>query len=288
MLCMKDFFKRISATKLEPIFYFMYEVFTRLEYILLDIKWLIGFHKKPGKIDADFVCKNVTFIYKSFERQAMAKSLYKSIQRFYPGVRVVIADDSKKPLNIKGKYVNVIQLPFNSGLSFGLNRALEKVTTPYFVRLDDDMLLTRLTDIEGQLRFLENHREVSIVGFAVLSAPECKPADRCLESYYKKRYRKDMIIPCMTAIDSEHTVVAKSPNIFIARTRDIRQIGWDDNIRMIDHNEFFYRAAGRIVSVVAPKAVIFHRHNPFNREYKEYRSDYLGDLEYIKNKHNLK
>lgn len=285
---MKKFLLKISATKLEPIFRLVYAVFTKLEYILFEIKWSVCSHKKPSQSDVNYVCKNVTFMYKSFERQSMAKSLYKSIQQFYPGARVIIADDSKKPLDIKGDFVDVVQLPFNSGLSCGLNRALEKVTTPYLVRLDDDMLLTRLTDVEGQLRFLENHSEVSLVGFAVLTAPECKSPEKSLGKYYRKSYNKNLIIPRLTMIDNEHIVVEKSTNIFIARTQDIRQIGWDDNIRMIDHNEFFYRAAGQIVSVMAPKAVIFHRHNYFHSEYSKYRRDYLGDLAYIKKKHNFK
>ncbi len=33
----------------------------------------------------------------------------------------------------------------NSGLSYGLNRALEKVKTPYVMRMDDDELLTLKT-----------------------------------------------------------------------------------------------------------------------------------------------
>ena len=49
--------------------------------------------------------------------------------------------------------MKVIQLPFNSGLSYGLNRALEKVKTPYVMRMDDDELLTVKTYLGDQVKF---------------------------------------------------------------------------------------------------------------------------------------
>lgn len=75
--------------------------------------------------------ENVTVIFKSFERQKMAKRLYENLQKYYPGVRVVIADDSRKPLDLQGDSLTIIHLSFNSGLSYGLNQALERVDTPY-------------------------------------------------------------------------------------------------------------------------------------------------------------
>ena len=54
----------------------------------------------------------------------------------------MIADDSRKPLDLQGDSLTIIQLPFNSGLSYGLNQALERVDTPYVMRMDDDELLT--------------------------------------------------------------------------------------------------------------------------------------------------
>ena len=96
----------------------------------------------PDQEEVEFVRENVTVIFKSFERQKMAKRLYENLQKYYPGVRVVIADDSRKPLDLQGDSLTIIQLPFNSGLSYGLNQALERVDTPYVMRMDDDELLT--------------------------------------------------------------------------------------------------------------------------------------------------
>ena len=79
-------------------------------------------------------------------------------------------------------------------------------------------------------------------------------------------------------------MVGKAPNTFVARTDKIKEIGYDDNIRMIDYNEFFYRAAGNIVSVLDKTAFVLHFRNWFDSHYNQYRSDYQRDVAYIREK----
>ena len=62
------------------------------------------------------------------------------------------------PLEIPG--AEIILLPFNSDLSKGLIASLEKVETPYVMRLDDDVLLIPQSQISDQVRFLQKHEEV--------------------------------------------------------------------------------------------------------------------------------
>ena len=145
--------------------------------------------------------ENVTVIFKSFERQKMAKRLYENLQKYYPGVRVVIADDSRKPLDLQGDSLTIIQLPFNSGLSYGLNQALERVDTPYVMRMDDDELLTVRTRLGKQVEFLERYSEIDIVGFCVLTAIRCQNPDEAVSEFTRfsmKDAPKPLLIPHMT------------------------------------------------------------------------------------------
>lgn len=254
------------------------------QYCLLDLWWAIKGYRKPSYEDIRLVSDNVTFIFKSFERQKQAKALYRSIQRFYPGTRVVIADDSSKPLDLTGDGLTVIQMPFNSGLSKGLNMALEKVETPFLVRMDDDELLTRHINIANELRFMENHREVDLVAFPCVSAMKSLSMNSYLKtffSYTMKEAPLPLIIPHGTYIDQRHVVLGKVPNRFLARTEMIKKVGWDDNIRMLDHYDFYFRAAGVLVSAVALDCIVFHNHNFFRPNYNKYRSDWKGDRFYI-------
>lgn len=242
-----------------------------------EVRYLLYRHTTLPTEDQRIVEENVTFIYKSFNRQRKAKHLYHSIRSFFPNARIVIADDSAVPLEIPG--AEIIHMPFNSGLSKGLIAALERVETPYMMRLDDDMLLIRQANIPSLVRYLQKHQEVDLV------AIPCSPSFwKGVHPYLKTDMGKQMIIPTGTEIDG-CIVAGKTPNWFVARTEKIRQVGYDPHIRMIDHHEFFFRAAGQIVSVINPNARLLHDHNPFDRDYMKYRGDTCGDAVYIWQKH---
>lgn len=92
---------------------------------------------------------------------------------------------------------------------------------------------------------------------------------------------KPLLIPHMTRVDGNHFVMGKVPNVYVARTDKIRRIGWDSNIRMMDHQDFFWRASGNLVTTIALGTAVFHYHNPFDRYYQRFRQDVSGDKEYI-------
>ncbi len=293
ILIMKDkikaLVKRLSQTRLEPVFRMFFNILAEIEYAALNFIWKIKGYRRETPGDIRLVCDNVTFMFKSFERQKDAKRLYKNIRHRYPTAKIVIADDSRIPLEINDDCnLSVVHLPFNSGLSKGLNKAIEQVHTPYVMRMDDDERLTAASRIADELKFLINHKNVDLTGFLFTSPPLCHNIDINIPTY--KKYNmgnapKQLIIPHMTVIDKKHIVMGKVPNIWLARTDKVKEIGWDDNIRMIDHHEFFYRCAGNLVCVLSTNSVIWHQHNPFNEYYHQYRRDFRNDGIYIYKKH---
>ena len=207
--------KLVLFGPLSPVVSIIFRIISNLEYKHFNNKWEKQGWKKPDQSEIDLVRENVTIIFKSFERQKMAMRLYRNIQSYYPGVRVIIADDSSKPLDLQGDSLQVIQLPFNSGLSYGLNRALEKVETPYVMRMDDDELLTVKTCLGAQVKFLEMHPEVDLVGFCTLTAIRCMNPDEEVSrftSFSMKGAPKPLLIPHMTQIDGNHFVII--PGLF--------------------------------------------------------------------------
>lgn len=262
----------------------VYEWITVLFYRVCCLAWSIT-SKRESKESRQNVIDNVTFIYKSFERQSMAKRLYYSIQKYYPGVRVIIADDSELPLDFEGP--QIIQLPFNSGLSKGIQAALDRVQTKYTIRMDDDTLITPKTGWGKELEFLQNHPEVDLAAVNQRS-PKLRKPRKLAENYYgfsMKDARKPLIIPHKTRLDDSHIVLGKTPNNFIIETKKYKSIGYDEKIRMIDHHEFFFRAAGNLVSCLNEDAFVFHYHNRFDPHYNFYRSDWKRDAEYIRRKY---
>lgn len=283
----KKILNKLSKTKFVIVLSFLWQFLSWVEYGFLRVKWALTGEKSPGLEETKLLREECTIVFKSFERQKMAKRLYKNIQKYYPGIRVIIADDSEKPLDLQDEYLQVVQLPFNSGLSIGLNRALDKVTTPYVIRMDDDELLTPFTRFEKQLEFLKTHPEVDLVSVFLYHLPICRSLGKLAEEYYNQPMKyapKPLKIPHMTKIDDAYCVLGKTPNTFIVRTDKYKEIGYDNNIRMIDHNEFFFRAAGNMVSVLDMKAFVIHYHNRYDMHYERYRGDILGDKLYIREK----
>ena len=177
------FFQRHFSTICRPI----QSVVAMVEYWSLEVWWTLRGYRKPSAADVSSVADNVTIIFKSFERQKQARALVKSIWKYYPRVRIVIADDSSKPLEIPSQSdddkIKILQMPFNSGLSKGLNLALTEIQTPFMVRLDDDVLFTRRTDLAGELRFLLEHKEVDLVGMPWIDACKAISTKRDIKAY---------------------------------------------------------------------------------------------------------
>lgn len=269
-------YEKIKRTPLRVPLYYLQEGWFLLRYRLF---------RKPkiSGVDRANVEENITFFYKSFNRQRLAKRLYRSIKAYYPKARVVIADDSEEPLRIPdmAERDTIIHLPFNSGLGAGLATALEQIRTPFAMRLDDDELLIPRSNVHVELAFLQAHAEVDLVG---LQATHRKPEKRAARSS-QVRMNKALRIPAGTVIDGCE-VIYKPVNVYVARTESLRKVGYDSNIRMIDHHEFFFRAAGQIVCVQDPHACVMHCHNLFEKgEYDRFRSDIAGDSAYIAEKH---
>lgn len=286
-----------------PICHPIQSVVAMIEYWVLEAWWTFRGFPKPTSEDISFVAENVTIMFKSFERQRQARALMRSIWKYYPGVRIVIADDSSRPLVIPGPAgddkrdlgddkgvagddkLKIIQMPFNSGLSRGLNLALAEVKTPFLMRMDDDELLTRRVNLAEELRFFQSHPEVDLIGIPPMDALKFRSLKKSIRPYFgfpMKEAPLPLKVPHGLRLDDEHVVLGKVPNIFLARTDSIRKVGWDDNIRMIDHHDFFYRAAGILVSVLSTDSVVFHNHNYFLPNYNRYRSDWKGDAMYLR------
>ena len=80
----KNALKKVIYGPLSPIAVNVFRLVSNVEYRHFTKKWERQGWKKPDQSEIDLVCENVTIIFKSFERQKMAKRLYKNIQSYYP------------------------------------------------------------------------------------------------------------------------------------------------------------------------------------------------------------
>ena len=89
---------------------------------------------------------DLTAVIKTFQRPRSLDRLIASIRRFYPELKILVGDDSFVPSPHHN--VDYLRLTPDVGVSAGRNALLERIETPYFLLLDDDLEFTAETVIQ--------------------------------------------------------------------------------------------------------------------------------------------
>jgi glycosyltransferase involved in cell wall biosynthesis len=228
---------------------------------------------RPASDDQTLVDEKLTVLIKTFERPRCAARLVASIRRHFPGVRVVVVDDSTQPVQLQG--VTVVPMPFNVGVSAGRNEGLRHVATEFVLLADDDYVFYRGTNLSAALRLMERFPAIDIMGGDELNLPLVTRTN-----YETGFYREGNLLP--TGASHLHppgtkigglTVREKVPNFFLARTDRLRQVPWDPALRLMEHRDFFTRAVGVLTTVSNPDLRCLHAQTPFARNYMHFRMD---------------
>lgn len=208
-------------------------------------------------------------VVKSFRRFDCLRRFLDSLWQFYPGIEVLIADDS---LNHGESYpqfvhriqdnplVTWIQLPFDSGLSYGRNQCVNIASKPYIVLCDDDYLITENTRIERMLSVLQESPAISLVAGMIEEDRRVRNwvgtymiANNSLRvSRLKEKFRT------AGGVSYRRTDVAW--NFFVARTESLKRIPWDNELKIAaEHVDFFisrFRAGEK--SAYTPESCVRH------------------------------
>lgn len=206
---------------------------------------------------------NITVLIKTMIRPKSLCRLVGSLLKYYPDIKILVADDGEpsSKSELLGKYPNAdieyYDLPKDSGLSYGRNFLLDKVKTPYFLLCDDDFVIDNSFHLDELIQMLEGNK-LDILGgyfrnykivksikdrFIVLAQKilhyeldtnyigSIENKGSILEVHY---IRKDF--PEFTKTDICH-------NFFLAKTDRIKALGgWDNELKLQEHTEFFVRA----------------------------------------------
>ena len=228
---------------------------------------------------------NVSVIIKTFERPHCVKLLYRSIRRFYPNIPVLIADDSKSPLDGLGD-ARIIQLPYNSGVSHGRNAALNEVSTKYFVTVDDDFLFTENTNLLIPYRVLET-TDFDVVGIELLYSGWKKRIFR--GSYAKKG---DVIWRLQNQPSATHKgypVYHYLLQCFMAKTEVIKASPWDEVFQTAyEHDDFFLGLKKKNILITHVNNVSMDHYSEMIGSYKKIREDTDPDKKEFLKKHQIK
>lgn len=205
----------------------------------------------------------VTAVIKTFERPRQVRRLVRSIRRIHPELPIIVVDDSRDPVDLEEfDDLEMLVLPYNTGISAGRNAALERITTPYALFLDDDFVFCRRTHLAEPLAAMDANPTIDIMGGQVANLPDFSVND----------YEDAPLFPgaAAPAVPFGSTigglrVYPKVANFLLARADRLRLVGWSDELKLLEHRDFFTRAAGVLVTVYNPRWRVLHARNPFDR-----------------------
>ena len=229
----------------------------------------------------EWLAQRLTVTAKTFLRPATARRFVRSSRRTFTG-RVVLADDSPRPMPSPDAGTTVLSLPFRSGVAAGRNAAVDAVCTEYVMVSDDDVVMTAGTDLGRAVAFLDEHPEVDAVCATLIEVPRWRT--------WQYGGEGDLFPGHLPPLRSHGElvgglpVVLKGPQVYVARTESLRRVRYDEHLRMVDHRDFFSTACGRLVFVSDPKLVAFHARTPFDRAYVAHRDDIGADTAYLSRK----
>lgn len=227
---------------------------------------------KGGYTNQDDLISELSIIIKTFERPKAIRRLVNSIKTQYPNLKIIIADDSRRPQSIRG--VEVIHLPYNQGATIGRNEALNRVKTKYFLLLDDDFVFFKHTKLVPALSIIESHPEIDIIGGEVVDLPFFTVGHYQNAKLFPTNSQP--IVPPGTKIGGlpVYNMVA---NFFLGRTDRVKLVGWDPELKNLAHADFFTRAVGVLTTVFCSDLKVLHARTPFDSEYMKNRNDVTFD-----------
>ena len=178
--------------------------------------------------------------------------LFSTNDVYYP---IIIADDSlpeykMQNLKIIEKYKNktsieVIDLPFDSGLSKGRNAIVSKCDTKYIMVLDDSRTFTRDLDVCNMINFLEEHDDYHLL-CGVINDRNGNNRKYC--ALFDSINIIDNIInintkPVTKITGTKFNNIEETNigvNVFIAKTECLLNVKWNNELKIGEHEIFFY------------------------------------------------
>ena len=232
--------------------------------------------------------QDVTVVVKTFQRPDSLCRLLASIRRFYPGIAVVVVDDSEAPLDpVPEGITSYRHFPFDSlGVSAGRNAGVREVETEYVLISDDDMVLGRKTDLGKMLRTVRATR------FDLVS---CRWMDhepwRSIRRGYR-RYEGTLEIADGTLVhhlgETRGTIDGLPVfdivhQFFVTKTELLRENPWDERFKVAgEHVAFFLALKERgLLCTRLPDVVVYH-YPALPPEYQSFRANTAADLQLLR------
>lgn len=243
-----------------------------------------------------------TAIIINFLREPYLWKCIDSLKAMYPDIKIKVGEngeytEAKKERIESYKGSKYYDLPFDSGVCVGRNSLLKQVRTKYVLVGDDDFMYNADAKVDQMVEFLEANPDYDLVGGRVYQ-------NGSIQNYQGNFTLKngELKIDKIDVENEEYKICAKSGlrytkcdltfNFFVARTKAVREVLWDEGIKVAyEHASFFIamKEAGKTVAF-SPDPVVIHKpklseriNNELYSKYRMRRTDQKRFFE----KHNI-
>lgn len=243
-----------------------------------------------------------TAIVINFLREPYLRKCLDSLQALYPQINVKVGEnghytDEKKKWIESVKERKYYDLPFDSGVCVGRNRLMKKVRTKYVLVGDDDFMYTNDSKVDKMIEFLEANPEYDLVGGRIHQNGRIHNYQGFFEFN-----DKNLNIKAFNTDGASYKKCEKSGlryancdlvfNFFVARTKAIKEVLWDEKIKVAyEHSSFFiaFKEAGKKVAF-SPDPIVIHKPKIAEQinmqEYSKYRRRKTDKKRFFE-KHNI-
>lgn len=249
-------------------------------------------------IDNDIELDNqFTICVKTIYRHKAIGKFVLEMRKLFPTTKIIIADDSDdeyKKLNIKSineaspndKNIIYLPLPYDSGLSYGRNKCVEHVKTPYTLIADDTRVLINKEGVYNSIRYLDKNHQYDMITGKITNRD-----DNGIHSHYAFTF--DKIYDSNNLITDKNILRDKinkhSPlkiiavdsfknkdgyyetdighNHFVSRTNILKENGWNDKLKILEHEDYFLRLWINNINILYDEDFIFYQ---LGNEYRKY------------------
>ncbi len=224
----------------------------------------------------------------TFLRDNCLFCLVDSLRKYYPELRLYIVDQGKETPQKNNFYNQLIKeghvvkyIGFDAGILRAKKFLKKIIKEPYILFLEDDLEVSKDTDIYALLTILENDKSAGVVGgkrfFPRGNREEIYnyfflEADKKL-IYVPTDYYLNLGILKWKEIDNIRYIYTDIVEAFALWRKEIPDELFDENIKTLDHSFLFFSLKKKTKWRVAytPNSMILHHHERVNPEYLKYR-----------------
>ena len=226
---------------------------------------------------------DVTFILISFLRPGWTEACIRSIRKMYPDTNILVGENGPIDFQLRDACQEMeaeyIRLPYDSGVCYARNRLVEMIKTEFICIGDDDFLYDKDAQTDRMAKFMRNADDYDLIGGRIFENGKVRNYQG-----YVKRYHDHFESFCIDFDTQEwekenesgllYCEVDLTFNYFVARTRSVSQVQWDEQIKVAyEHFSWFadFRAA-KFKVAFSPEPIVIHKPNIKSRQQPEYAS----------------